>query len=123
MKLNTPHGLHMDCGMKINTIKKIIGVSVLAAIISFAGCSGESGNTPGQGAESEVEETDKNEAVDTSEPVDDKLSKQEDSTESEAGEMPEEAEEEPTTKTCPHCQMEIPIAATKCGHCTSDLEE
>ena len=35
----------------------------------------------------------------------------------------EEAEEEPTTKTCPHCQMEIPIAATKCGHCTSDLEE
>ena len=81
--------------MKINTIKKIIGVSVLAAIISFAGCSGESGNTPGQGAESEVKETDKNGAVDTSEPVDDKLSKQEDSTESEAGEMPEEAEEEP----------------------------
>ena len=34
----------------------------------------------------------------------------------------EEAKEEPTTKTCPHCQMEIPIAATKCGHCTSDLE-
>ena len=81
--------------MKINTIMKIIGVSVLAAIISFAGCSGESGNTPGQGAESEVKETDKNGAADTSEPVDDKLSKQEDSTESEAGEMPEEAEEEP----------------------------
>lgn len=34
----------------------------------------------------------------------------------------EAAAEEPTTKTCPHCQMEIPIAATKCGHCTSDLE-
>ena len=34
----------------------------------------------------------------------------------------EEEKEEPTTKTCPHCQMEIPIAATKCGHCTSDLE-
>ena len=81
--------------MKINTIKKIIGVSVLAAIISFTGCSGDSGNTPGQRAESEVKETDKNEAVETSEPVDDKLSKQEDSTESEAGEMPEEAEEEP----------------------------
>ena len=35
----------------------------------------------------------------------------------------EQAQEEPTTKTCPYCQMEIPIAATKCGHCTSILEE
>jgi large conductance mechanosensitive channel len=25
----------------------------------------------------------------------------------------------PTSKLCPHCQMEIPIAAAKCGHCTS----
>lgn len=25
----------------------------------------------------------------------------------------------PTTKTCPLCLMEIPIKATKCGHCTS----
>ncbi len=28
---------------------------------------------------------------------------------------------EPTTKECGHCQMAIPIKATKCGHCTSDL--
>jgi len=28
---------------------------------------------------------------------------------------------EPTTKECGHCQMTIPIKATKCGHCTSDL--
>lgn len=27
----------------------------------------------------------------------------------------------PTTKTCPECQMEIPIRATRCGHCTSVL--
>jgi large conductance mechanosensitive channel len=27
----------------------------------------------------------------------------------------------PTTKPCPHCQMEIPLKATKCGHCTSSL--
>ncbi len=25
----------------------------------------------------------------------------------------------PTTKKCPACAMEIPIEATKCGHCTS----
>jgi large conductance mechanosensitive channel len=25
----------------------------------------------------------------------------------------------PTSKVCPQCQMEIPIKATKCGHCTS----
>ena len=24
-----------------------------------------------------------------------------------------------TSKLCPQCQMEIPIKATKCGHCTS----
>ncbi len=28
---------------------------------------------------------------------------------------------EPTTKKCPHCLMEIPIDATRCGHCTSQL--
>jgi large conductance mechanosensitive channel len=28
---------------------------------------------------------------------------------------------DPTEKKCPHCQMAIPIAATKCGHCTSAL--
>ena len=24
-----------------------------------------------------------------------------------------------TSKLCPHCQMEIPLKAAKCGHCTS----
>lgn len=33
------------------------------------------------------------------------------------GELPPD----PTTKKCPQCQMEIPIAASKCGHCTSAL--
>ncbi len=27
----------------------------------------------------------------------------------------------PTTKECPHCQSTIPIKATRCGHCTSEL--
>ncbi|RIE02213.1 large conductance mechanosensitive channel protein MscL [Cohnella faecalis] len=27
----------------------------------------------------------------------------------------------PTTKECPYCISEIPIAATRCGHCTSEL--
>lgn len=27
----------------------------------------------------------------------------------------------PTTKDCPHCAMSIPIAAKRCGHCTSPL--
>ena len=35
----------------------------------------------------------------------------------------EEIPEEPTVKTCPYCQMEIPIKAVRCGHCTSVLEE
>ena len=26
-----------------------------------------------------------------------------------------------TTKDCPHCQMSVPVKATRCGHCTSDL--
>ena len=30
---------------------------------------------------------------------------------------------EPTTKECPFCKSEIPIGATRCGHCTSVLEE
>jgi large conductance mechanosensitive channel len=25
----------------------------------------------------------------------------------------------PTTKQCPECQMDIPLAAKRCGHCTS----
>ena len=29
----------------------------------------------------------------------------------------------PTTKTCPFCKMEIPLDATRCGHCTSELKE
>lgn len=35
----------------------------------------------------------------------------------------EEAEEEPTTKTCPYCMSEIDIKAVRCPHCTSELEE
>jgi large conductance mechanosensitive channel len=30
---------------------------------------------------------------------------------------------EPTTKTCPHCFSDIPIQATRCPHCTSQLAE
>ncbi|MGB0911549.1 MAG: large-conductance mechanosensitive channel protein MscL [Nitrospirales bacterium] len=29
---------------------------------------------------------------------------------------------EPTTKDCPQCHMEIPIKATRCGHCTSEVK-
>jgi large conductance mechanosensitive channel len=28
---------------------------------------------------------------------------------------------EPTTKQCPYCCTEIPIPATRCPHCTSEL--
>jgi len=28
----------------------------------------------------------------------------------------------PTTKDCPRCLMTIPLAATRCGHCTSELK-
>ena len=34
----------------------------------------------------------------------------------------EKAEEAPTTKECPYCLSEIPLAATKCAHCASLLE-
>ena len=34
----------------------------------------------------------------------------------------EEEPAEPTTKTCPYCKSEIAIDATKCAHCTSDVE-
>ena len=27
----------------------------------------------------------------------------------------------PTTKDCPYCRMAVPLAAAKCGHCTSTL--
>lgn len=41
------------------------------------------------------------------------------------GEKTKKKEEpaEPTTKTCPYCQSEISIKATRCPHCTSMLEE
>lgn len=29
---------------------------------------------------------------------------------------------EPTTKECPHCLSTIPIKATRCAHCTSELK-
>ncbi|MBN2981986.1 MULTISPECIES: large conductance mechanosensitive channel protein MscL [Cohnella] len=33
----------------------------------------------------------------------------------------EEKPAEPTTKECPYCLSVIPLAATRCGHCTSEL--
>jgi large conductance mechanosensitive channel len=33
----------------------------------------------------------------------------------------EEAPGEPTTKECPHCISTIPIKATRCPNCTSQL--
>ena len=44
-----------------------------------------------------------------------KLSKEEKSTQTEA--------EEPETKLCPYCLSEIPYKASRCGHCTSKLED
>lgn len=40
------------------------------------------------------------------------------------GKKPEAVEEAPapTTKVCPFCKSEIAIDATKCAHCTSDVE-
>lgn len=29
----------------------------------------------------------------------------------------------PTAQACPFCKMEIPVDATRCGHCTSSLAE
>lgn len=37
--------------------------------------------------------------------------------------MQKEEEAEVTTKVCPHCQTEIPLAATRCPHCTSQLTQ
>jgi large conductance mechanosensitive channel len=28
----------------------------------------------------------------------------------------------PTTKDCPYCLMSVPLKATRCGHCTSELK-
>ena len=30
--------------------------------------------------------------------------------------------EEPTTKTCPRCLSTIPLKATRCAHCTVELD-
>ena len=38
------------------------------------------------------------------------------------GSKKEEEPAAPTTKTCPYCKSEIAIDATKCAHCTSDVE-
>ena len=35
----------------------------------------------------------------------------------------EEAPPEPTTKICPYCRSEIAKEATRCPHCTSNLDE
>ncbi len=35
----------------------------------------------------------------------------------------EETKSEPTTKVCPFCKSEISIEATRCPHCTSELNE
>lgn len=35
----------------------------------------------------------------------------------------EAVEEEVTTKECPFCHTEIPLAAVRCPHCTSELAE
>ena len=32
-----------------------------------------------------------------------------------------EEEAAPATKVCPYCKSEIPVDATKCAHCTSDV--
>ena len=39
------------------------------------------------------------------------------------GKKKEEEEEAATTKECPFCKSEISIDATRCPHCTSQLEE
>src|SRR5947208_5296110 len=35
----------------------------------------------------------------------------------------EPAEKEPDTKECPACAMKIPVKATRCPHCTSELSQ
>ena len=37
-------------------------------------------------------------------------------------EAEEEKPEEPTTKECPYCLSTIPLGATRCPHCTAELE-
>lgn len=38
-------------------------------------------------------------------------------------EKAEEAAAEPTTKACPYCCSDIPVKATRCPHCTSELKK
>lgn len=33
-----------------------------------------------------------------------------------------DAPAETTTKDCPYCLMPVPLAASRCGHCTSDIK-
>lgn len=35
---------------------------------------------------------------------------------------PQEAAAAPATRDCPYCRMAIPVAASRCPHCTSDLK-
>ena len=35
--------------------------------------------------------------------------------------QPQEAAAAPTTKDCPYCRMAIPVGATRCPECTSEL--
>jgi len=35
--------------------------------------------------------------------------------------QPEQAPAAPTTKKCPFCLSDVPLEATRCAHCTSDL--
>ena len=41
----------------------------------------------------------------------------------ELGKKKDEEPAAPTTKKCPYCLSEIPVKATRCPHCTSQLEE
>jgi large conductance mechanosensitive channel len=36
--------------------------------------------------------------------------------------QPKEAAKAPSTKDCRYCRMAIPVSATRCPHCTSELE-
>jgi large conductance mechanosensitive channel len=35
--------------------------------------------------------------------------------------IPQDAAAAPATKDCPYCRMAIPVAATRCPHCTTEL--
>jgi large conductance mechanosensitive channel len=35
--------------------------------------------------------------------------------------QPQDAAAAPATKDCPHCRMAIPVGATRCPHCTTEL--